>query len=73
MTRRHRLAVAAVLLAAVALPLAAQDYRAQRLDMVERQVRSRQVSDAAVLEAMEKVPRHRFVPSVSMAEAYDDK
>ncbi len=40
--------------------------------MVETQIRSRGVSDPAVLRAMERVPRHRFVPAEQLAEAYAD-
>ena len=43
-----------------------------RLAMVEDQIRSRGVSDPAVLRALEKVPRHLFVGSEHAGEAYDD-
>ena len=43
-----------------------------RLRMVEHQIRKRGVSDARVLEAMGKVPRHRFVPENLQDYAYDD-
>jgi protein-L-isoaspartate(D-aspartate) O-methyltransferase len=35
-------------------------------------IRSRGVRDALILEAMERVPRHRFVPDAQRAWAYDD-
>ncbi|OQB01481.1 MAG: Protein-L-isoaspartate O-methyltransferase [Chloroflexi bacterium ADurb.Bin222] len=35
-------------------------------------IRQRGVHDAAVLEAMRRVPRHRFVPEHLRAEAYED-
>lgn len=35
-------------------------------------IRSRGVRDALVLQAMERVPRHRFVPEAQRAYAYDD-
>ena len=38
------------------------DEAAQRQHMVERQLAGRGIDDARVLEAMRKVPRHRFVP-----------
>ena len=67
-------ALAAALLALPSLPSsAAEDYVALRHGMVDEQVRARRVADPAVLAAMERVPRHLFVPSVSIAEAYDDK
>lgn len=40
--------------------------------MVEHQIRKRGVSDTRVLEAMGKVPRHRFVPENLQDYAYDD-
>lgn len=40
--------------------------------MVETQIRPRGVSDRAVLRAMERVPRHRFVPAEHRAQAYAD-
>lgn len=44
----------------------------KRRKMVERQVRARGIHDERVLAAMERVPRHAFVPA-SLAEfAYDD-
>ena len=44
----------------------------ERTRMVETQLRRRGISDARVLEAMAKVPRHRFVPEDWAARAYDD-
>jgi len=40
--------------------------------MVERQLRSRDVEDDRVLEAMTRVPRERFVPPDLVRRAYDD-
>lgn len=40
--------------------------------MVETQIRSRGVTDPAVLRAMETVPRHRFVPPEYWHQAYAD-
>jgi protein-L-isoaspartate(D-aspartate) O-methyltransferase len=52
---------------------AKQDERLQdRLNMVEAQIRSRDVTDEAALQAMEAVPRHEFVPEQYQAQAYDD-
>ena len=50
----------------------ADDFAAQRQQMVASQIRGRGISDAAVLKAMETVPRHRFVPHEVMALAYGD-
>jgi len=41
--------------------------------MVERQLRGRGIQDPRVLEAMAAVPRHAFVPGVSVAAAYSDQ
>lgn len=41
--------------------------------MVERQLRSRGISDERVLEAMAEVPRERFVPERERSRAYADR
>ena len=43
-----------------------------RREMVERQLRSRDVADERVLAAMERVPRELFVPESLRDRAYDD-
>lgn len=43
-----------------------------RRRMVEYQIRARGVGDAHVLEAMETVPRHEFVPEEYLQSAYGD-
>ena len=45
---------------------------ARRLIMVRSQIGSRDVSDPAVLKAMEAVPRHLFVPPEYLDQAYED-
>jgi len=40
--------------------------------MVRDQLRTRDISDARVLTAMTKVPRHEFVPGEFIMSAYDD-
>jgi len=49
-----------------------QTHRARRLDMVTDQIASRGIKDRAVLEALRKVPRHRFVPATWQSLAYTD-
>lgn len=49
------------------------NHESRRLDMVERQIRARGVSDPLVLAAMRKVPRHLFVPEDYAGAAYDDR
>lgn len=43
-----------------------------RRRMVEQQIRRRGVADESVLEAMRRVPRHEFVPSLHAGAAYSD-
>lgn len=50
-----------------------QDFDDQRLSMVEKQLRPRDISDRRVLEAMAKVPRHLFVPPSYQSQAYEDR
>lgn len=40
--------------------------------MVRTQLQARGISDPKILEAMSRIPRHRFVPGSSRAEAYGD-
>ncbi len=42
------------------------------MDWIEDQLISRGIQDPAVLEAMKRVPRHRFVPDEFIPEAYSD-
>jgi protein-L-isoaspartate(D-aspartate) O-methyltransferase len=44
----------------------------QRKAMVEQQIRSRGVCNHKVLDAMMKVPRHKFVPEEYQSYAYED-
>lgn len=48
------------------------DHRAARLRMVAEQIASRDVTDARVLAAMRRIPRHEFVPEHLARQAYDD-
>lgn len=47
-------------------------YTQMRKNMVEHQLKSRDISDEKVLEAMEKVPRHLFVSPRYRNQAYED-
>jgi protein-L-isoaspartate(D-aspartate) O-methyltransferase len=49
------------------------DFTAARNEMVARQIRSRGIISARVLDAMAAVPRHEFVPLGAQASAYSDK
>src|SRR4051812_35532868 len=44
----------------------------QRIAMVELQLRRRGIKDERVLRAMERVPRHEFIPESLSADAYAD-
>ncbi|HEX3674298.1 MAG TPA: protein-L-isoaspartate O-methyltransferase [Rhizomicrobium sp.] len=48
------------------------DYAAQRLNMVDSQIRTNDVTDVRVQEALRTVPRERFVPAARRAVAYQD-
>jgi protein-L-isoaspartate(D-aspartate) O-methyltransferase len=43
-----------------------------RQEMVETQIRRRHITDSRVLECLERVPRHEFVPAEFRARAYED-
>jgi protein-L-isoaspartate(D-aspartate) O-methyltransferase len=49
------------------------DFQQKRARMVERQLAARDIRDPRVLDAMRKVPRHRFVAAAQAANAYDDR
>jgi protein-L-isoaspartate(D-aspartate) O-methyltransferase len=46
--------------------------KAERMRMVDAQMRARGVDDPRVLAAIENVPRHLFVPEEHRSRAYDD-
>ena len=48
------------------------DYQSARSAMVEKQLKARDISDPKVLQSMEKVPRHLFVPQQYRSQAYGD-
>jgi protein-L-isoaspartate(D-aspartate) O-methyltransferase len=71
--------IAVLVMAVVACgPRAAESQRdgsgrdAERRRMVQEQLRARDITDARVLEAMLKVPRHLFVPDDVRLRAYGD-
>jgi protein-L-isoaspartate(D-aspartate) O-methyltransferase len=53
--------------------LVVQDFKKERLAMVEDQLRRRGIHDQRVLEAMAKIPRHSFVSPEYQAAAYEDR
>jgi protein-L-isoaspartate(D-aspartate) O-methyltransferase len=77
-----RLIVGAVVLVAAILALtsrpngqraADRDWGAARARMVDTQIKARGIDNAAVLQAMSRVPRHLFVPSGVRPVAYEDR
>lgn len=50
----------------------ADEFVDQRLQMVQQQLRERGIQDKAVLKAMSKVSRHRFVAASQAHLAYGD-
>jgi protein-L-isoaspartate(D-aspartate) O-methyltransferase len=52
--------------------LTSRDWIAERQRMVDQQLRTRDIRNARVLEAMRTVPRHLFIPEANRAEAYAD-
>jgi protein-L-isoaspartate(D-aspartate) O-methyltransferase len=48
------------------------DFTAERREMVEHQLRGRDIVDEGVLQAMERVPRELFVPEGDRRHAYED-
>ena len=53
-------------------PMSGDDRATERSAMVTEQLRSRDITDEAVLAAMSTVPRHAFVPKGTQREAYYD-
>jgi protein-L-isoaspartate(D-aspartate) O-methyltransferase len=49
-----------------------RSFREQRETMVKDQLEARGIRDKAVLDAVRKVPRHRFVPEAIRDRAYED-
>lgn len=51
----------------------ATDFESARREMVARQIRDRGIRSPRVLEAMQSVERHRFVPVEQLGRAYADE
>jgi protein-L-isoaspartate(D-aspartate) O-methyltransferase len=49
-----------------------EKFKQLRLRMVDQQIKARDIKNQAVLDAMSKVPRHRFVPASVIDAAYED-
>jgi len=53
-------------------PPSERELERARSEMVDRQLKGRDIVDRRVLETMRRVPRHRFVPPELVGEAYSD-
>ena len=53
--------------------LSQNDYKEARSKMVSNHITSRGIQDKATLEAMQNVPRHKFVPQEVVSMAYQDR
>ena len=86
--RRHRAAIVGLgaLLVMAGVPIVMSQHepaqqatqptdpsQAERLRMVTTQIEARGVSDSRVLEALRRVPRHRFLPDELRRHAYADR
>jgi protein-L-isoaspartate(D-aspartate) O-methyltransferase len=50
-----------------------ENFKEKRLRMVEEQIKARGIKDLRVLAALEKVPRHEFVPDKIRSQSYNDE
>ena len=62
-----------MILRARSTPSTDEDFAALRESMVREQIERRGVRQRSVLEAMARVPRHRFVPEELASRAYEDR
>jgi protein-L-isoaspartate(D-aspartate) O-methyltransferase len=69
---RLPLLIALALSCAEPSPVDEGTYTRARDRMVSEQIEARGVRDPLTLKALRRVPRHRFVPAESAAEAYED-
>ena len=62
-----------ILLSATAFAQEIDTFDTKRQEMINHQIKNRGITDGRVLEAMEKVKRHFFVPDALRAMAYEDR
>ena len=62
-----------ILLTMILQPPQVDEWESARLNMVKNQIQSRGVTDPATLKALRTVPRHEFVPSNVVNQAYQDR
>ncbi len=73
MNRKLQTVALGLALAITARAASGDDISLLRHQMVEEQIRQRGITDASVLSAMDRVPRHLFVPGAVPADAYADR
>ena len=61
-----------ILFVVAILGFQSDDYRAARQNMVNDQIKARDVKDIATIKALLNVPRHKFVPKTQVSNAYRD-
>lgn len=54
-------------------PVNQSDFSLQRKKMVIEQIIQRKIKDPKVIQALEKIPRHLFIPKEYWSQAYEDK
>ena len=54
------------------MPISEREFAKQRQEMVEIQIKARGINDQRVLDAMLKIPRHKFIPTELQNFSYDD-
>ena len=53
--------------------MATNPFELKRREMVAQQLKARGIQDQRVLQVMEEIPRHLFVPPEVQSQAYDDR
>lgn len=66
-------AIMSIIFFSLFLPGSQDNFRAKREEMVRSQIVARGISSSRVIDAMQKVPRHRFVPNDYLLFAYSDQ
>jgi protein-L-isoaspartate(D-aspartate) O-methyltransferase len=64
--------IALVIIPAAVLPAEENGFARERQRMVDDDIRSRGIRDPAVLGALSRIPRHRYVPRDLQSRAYGD-
>lgn len=68
-----KILLAIILLSTTAFAQEIDAFDAKRQKMINHQIKNRAITDEKVLEAMEKVRRHLFVPDALREMAYEDR